>query len=113
DQVRQQFPNETFLGAAVVSRDSSNVRSVVAIDRGSSDGVRKGMIVVTEGRSLVGTVSKVFDGYSWVTLITDPKSAVSAFVQESRAEGVASGNYDGSLTMEFVGQGAVVKQGAF
>ncbi len=113
DSVRQQFPNDTFLAASVVSRDSSNVRSIVAIDRGRSDGVKEGMIVVTEGRSLVGTVAKVLDGYAWVTLITDPKSAVSALVQESRAEGVVAGNYNGSLNMEFVGQGAAVKQGDF
>jgi rod shape-determining protein MreC len=113
DAVRQQFPNDTFLSASVVSRDSSNLRSLVAIDRGSSDGVKEGMIVVTEGRSLVGTVSKVYSDYSWIMLITDPKSAVSAIVQESRAEGVVAGNYDGALNMEFVGQGAAVQQGDF
>ena len=69
--------------------------------------------MVSEGRSLVGTVTKVFDDYAWVTLITDPKSAVSALVQESRAEGVVAGNYDGSLVMEFVGQGVAVKEGDF
>jgi rod shape-determining protein MreC len=111
--VRAQFPNDVFLAAGVVSRDSSNVRSVIAIDRGRSDGVREGMIVVSEGRSLVGTISKTFDDYSWVMLITDPKSAVSAIVQESRAEGVVAGNYDGALNMEFVGQRASVKQGDF
>jgi len=111
--VQAQFPQDVFLAASVVARDSSNLQSIVAIDHGSSDGVREGMIVVTEGRSLVGTVSKVFDDYAWVTLITDPKSAVSAMVQESRAEGVVAGNYDGELIMEFVGQGAAVKEGDF
>lgn len=111
--VRQQFPNDSFLAASVVSRDAGNLRSIIAINRGSSDGLKEGMIVVSEGRSLVGTVSKVLDGYAWVTLITDPKSAVSALVQESRAEGVVAGNYDGALNMEFVGQGAAVKQGDF
>ena len=38
DTVRQQFPDDTLLSASVVSRDSSNLRSLVAIDRGSSDG---------------------------------------------------------------------------
>jgi rod shape-determining protein MreC len=111
--VQAQFPQDVFVAASVVQRDASNARSLVAIDKGSSDGVRDGMIIVTEGRSLVGTVSKVFDDYAWVTLITDPKSAVSAIVQESRAEGVVAGNYDGDLIMEFVGQGAVVKEGDF
>lgn len=111
--VRRQFPNDVFVAAGVVSRDSSSVRSIIAIDRGASDGLREGQIVVSEGRSLVGTISKVFGSYAWVTLITDPKSAVSAIVQESRAEGVVSGNYDASLNMEFVGQGAAVKKGDF
>lgn len=113
ETVRQQFPGDTFLDAGVVSRDSSNLRSIIAIGRGRGDGVREGMIVVSEGRSLVGRVSKTFDDYSWVTLITDPKSAVSAMVQESRAEGVVAGNYNGALNMEFVGQGAAVKAGDF
>ncbi|MEK7693203.1 MAG: rod shape-determining protein MreC [Chloroflexota bacterium] len=113
DAVRKQFPNDVFVTASVVSRDSVSVRSIIAIDRGKSDGVREGQIVVSEGRSLVGTITKVFDSYAWVILITDPKSAVSAIVQESRAEGVVAGNYDASLNMEFVGQGAAVKQGDF
>lgn len=113
DATRRQFPQDTLLTASVVSRDASDARSMIAIDRGRADAVREGMIVVSEGRSLVGVVSKVFDDYAWVTLITDPKSAVSAMVQESRAEGVVSGSYDGSLTMEFVGQRAAVKQGDF
>ena len=103
--IRQQFPEDTFLPAGVVARDSSNARNIIAIDTGSSDGVKDGMIVVSEGRSLVGTITKTFDDYAWVTLITDPKSAVSAIVQESRADGVVSGNYDGSLVMEFVEPG--------
>lgn len=111
--VRAQFPNDTFLDASVIARDTSNVRSIIAINRGSSDGIREGMVVVTQGRSLVGKVSKTFNDYAWVTLITDPKSAVSAMVQESRAEGVVAGNYGGNLVMEFVGQGAVVKTGDF
>jgi rod shape-determining protein MreC len=111
--VRQQSPNDVFVAGTVVSRDSSGVRSIIAINRGTSDGVQQGQIVVSEGNSLVGTISKAFDSYAWVTLITDPKSAVSAIVQESRAEGVVAGNYDASLNMEFVGQGAAVKQGDF
>lgn len=112
-EVREQFPNDRFLSASVVSRDSSNMRALVAINRGRSDGIREGMIVLTEGQSLVGRVAKVSEGYAWVQLITDPKSAVSARVQESRAEGVVAGNYGGYLNMEFVGQGAAVNQGDF
>ena len=44
DAIRAQFPNDAFLAANVVARDTSNVRAVVAISRGASDGVKEGMI---------------------------------------------------------------------
>jgi len=110
-QVEQTFPDQEFLAANVLAKDPSNLKDVVAIDRGKRDGVREGMVVVTEGNSLVGTVTSVHDDYAWVTLITDPNSAASAMVQESRAQGVVSGSYSRQLSIEFVAQGAVVKEG--
>src|SRR5262245_9050613 len=37
DTVKSQFPQDTFLDAGVVSRDAMNARSLIAIDKGSSD----------------------------------------------------------------------------
>ncbi len=110
-QVEQAYPDQEFLAASVLAKDPSNLKEVIAIDRGKGDGVREGMVVVTEGHSLVGTVTSVLDDYSWVTLITDPNSAVSAMVQESRAQGVVTGSYSRQLSIEFVAQGAAVKEG--
>ena len=110
-QVKEAHPDEQFLAANVFAREPSNVKEMVAIDRGKRDGVREGMVVVTEGGSLVGSITRVYDDYAWVTLITDPNSAVSAMVQESRAQGVVTGSYSRQLSIEFVAQGAVVKEG--
>ena len=110
-EVKQAHPDEQFLAANVFARDPSNVKEMVAIDRGKRDGVREGMAVVTEGGSLVGSITSVFDDYAWVTLITDPDSAVSAMIQESRAQGVVSGSYSRRLSMEFLRQAAVVNEG--
>jgi rod shape-determining protein MreC len=110
-QVKEAHPEEQFLAANVFAREPSNVKEMAAIDRGKRDGVREGMVVVTEGGSLVGRVTSVFDDYAWVTLITDPDSAVSAMIQESRAQGVVSGSYSRRLTMEFLRQTAVVHEG--
>jgi rod shape-determining protein MreC len=110
-QIKQSYPDEEFLAANILAKDPSNLKEAVAIDRGKRDGLREGMIVVTEGHSVVGTVTRVFDSYSWVTLITDPNSAVSAMVQESRAPGVVTGSYSRTLSIEFVAQGAAVKDG--
>ena len=110
-QVKQSYPDEEFIAANVLAKDPSSLKEAVAIDRGKRDGLREGMVVVTEGHSLVGVVTRVLDSYSWVTLITDPNSAVSAIVQESRAQGVVTGSYSRKLSIEFVAQGAAVKDG--
>jgi rod shape-determining protein MreC len=110
-QVKETHPEEQFLAANVFAREPSNVKEMIAIDRGKRDGVREGMVVVTEGGSLVGRITRVFDDYAWATLITDPNSAVSAMIQESRAQGVVSGSYSRRLTMEFLRQAAVVHEG--
>lgn len=110
-RIEQAHPEEEYLAANVLAKDPSNLKELVAIDRGKRDGVQKGMIVVSEGHSLVGTVTAVLENHAWVTLITDPNSAVSAMVQESRAQGVVTGSYDHTLSIEFVSQGAAVNEG--
>lgn len=110
-RIEQAHPEEEFLAANVLAKDPSNLKEMVAIDRGKRDGVQEGMVVVSEGHSLVGKVTAVLENHAWVTLITDPNSAVSAMVQESRAQGVVSGSYTPALSIEFVAQAAMVKEG--
>ncbi len=110
-QVKQGLSDQDFLGASVIARDASNLRQQVAIDRGKDDGIKVGMPVVTEGRALVGTVTKLEGDHAWVTLVTDVDSAVSGSTLESNAAGVVSGGYNRKLTMEFVSQDAPVKEG--
>lgn len=109
--VRQSMADQQFVTASVIARDPSNLRQLIAIDRGRDDGVRVGMPVVTEARTLVGTVTRVESNHSWVKLVTDVDSSVAAVVAESRAQGVVSGSYSRRLSMEFVSQDAPVKEG--
>ena len=109
--LRGDRPGEHFVAANVFAREPSNLKDVVAIDRGTTDGVQEGMIVLTRQGSLIGSVTKALEHTAWVTLITYTSSAVSAMVQESRAQGVVAGSVDGTLTMEFVAETADVKEG--
>jgi rod shape-determining protein MreC len=109
--VKNSLSNQEFIAASVFARDPSNLRQVVAIDRGRNDGLKAGMPVVTEGNTLVGTVTQVEDDHAWVTLVTDVDSAISCRILESRDEGVVSGGYNRRLAMEFVSQDATVKEG--
>jgi rod shape-determining protein MreC len=110
-EVKNSLSNQDFVAARVFARDPSNLRQVLAIDRGRSDGLRTGMPVVTEGTTLVGTITRVEAGHAWVTLVTDVDSAVSSLILESRAPGVVAGGYNRRLSMEFVNQDSAVKEG--
>lgn len=110
--VEESRPDDDFLTARVIARDPSNVRERVAIERGSGDGVAEGMVIVSEGGSLVGVVSKVLDSFSWVTLITDPNSNINALIQDSRTEGVVSGGLHDALSMDLIPQDAEVEPGS-
>ena len=110
-EVENSRPDDRFLLARVIARDPSNLKERLAIDRGSDDGVAEGMVVMSEGGSLVGVVSKVLDDFAWVTLITDPNSNINAMVVEARAQGVVSGSLHNGLSMDLIPQDAEVEPG--
>ena len=110
-RMARERERDTFTLAHVIARDPSPVRNVLAINRGSGDGIREGMPVLGRGGALVGTVERVQEGTSWVRLITDPESDVNAVIQESRAPALASGQPGGTITMQFLAQGIEVKPG--
>ena len=62
----------------------------VRINRGESDGVQRGMSVVTPD-GIVGQVVRTTGGYADVALVTDPMSRVAVRVQRSRARATAAG----------------------
>lgn len=92
---------EEFLAADVIGRDISGFRRVIYINRGARDGITEGMPVVTE-LGLVGRVTQVSATAAEVLLVTDPVSAVSARLQQSRDEGIVLGQLTGNLRMTFI-----------
>ena len=88
------------LSAEVVSTTTGWDRTAT-INKGSRDGVRVGMAVMSTC-GLYGQVESVTDASSVVRLINDANSSVAAMVQNSRAHGILHGAYDGTLTLEYV-----------
>lgn len=110
-KIGTQFGDGNVTYAAIIARDAGALRDVVAINRGTRDGVQNGMAVLGKGGALVGTVEQAHDSVAWVRLVTDARSAVNAVVQESRALALASGGADRAVRMEFLAQGVAVKPG--
>ncbi|MBN8592604.1 MAG: rod shape-determining protein MreC [Anaerolineae bacterium] len=103
--------NEDYLTANVIASDDPNtLLRTIMIDRGSRDGVTRGMAVVTD-QGMLGRVLRVAAGASQVLLITDPSSAISARLQTSRTQGSVVGDLSGNLTMTFIPLTAQVNVG--
>ena len=79
-----------MIAAQVVGKDPSPWSKTVIVDKGRDQGVRQGYpVVVPEG--IAGVVIEAATHYSKVLLLIDPKSAVDALVQNTRARGIVKG----------------------
>lgn len=103
-------PGHQYLSASVIANDPSRMVQAVVIDRGTEQGVQKGMVVVGD-HGMVGIVQEAYPKVAKVLLTADPSSTVNGVVQRSRVQGVVSGKADGSLQMQFVSKEADIKQG--
>lgn len=89
------------IAAQVVGKDPSPWFQTVMVDKGSDDGVRKGMPVVNP-EGIVGLVIEAAGHFAKVMLITDPNSAVDAVEQNSRARGIVKGGTSGYCVFNYV-----------
>lgn len=98
------------LSAQVVGLDPSGWFKTVIINRGTGDGVSKGMAVTaTEG--IVGHIIEAYNRYSKVLLVIDRNSAIDALVQRTRSRGVVEGDADDGCRMKYVVRKADIKTG--
>jgi rod shape-determining protein MreC len=89
------------LAAEVIGEDPSPWFKAVTIDKGSADGVAKGLpVVVSEG--IAGLVTDVTYRYAKVLLIIDQNSAVDALIQQSRARGIIKGGFSNQCFLKNV-----------
>lgn len=82
--------NYNFVIASVIGRDPGNWFAKVTLNRGSVDGIKENMTVLTPD-GLVGRVISVSSSTCKVLLITDPDSGVGALIQDTRTPGIVEG----------------------
>ena len=83
--------NYDLLPAHLIARSPNNWYESIIIDRGSRQGVKKGMPVISSG-GLVGRVGSVSENSAQVSLITDREMAVGAIIQKTReTNGIVEG----------------------
>jgi rod shape-determining protein MreC len=88
------FTTIETLTARVVGGSLTNFEHAIQLDRGSDDGIARGMPVVT-GAGLVGRVVAVTGGRSTVQLLTDPGFDIGVRLAESGEIGLGHGDGEG------------------
>ncbi len=110
-ELKESLPPPT-LTAEIIGKDPSLWFRTLTINRGTSDGVQKGMPVVTvEG--VVGQVLTSSPNYSKVLLATDPNSAVDVITQRTRVHGIVKGLGRDAFGLNYVLKSAIVEKGDF
>jgi len=103
-------PENRYLAATVIGRDPSPFLEYVIINRGSDDGLRRGMPVVTQ-QGLVGRIAAVTADAARVKLITDPASNINVKLEPSGAQAVIRGEVSGEISLAMIPQSAPVEIG--
>jgi len=108
-EFRSQLLPDTVTASIIADSASSWFKSCL-LGKGSEDGVRKGMAVVTP-LGVVGQVVAVTARTAKVLLLTDPNSGVDVLVQRTRARGIVSGSLDNGPILKYVKRSEDIQEG--
>jgi len=103
-------PENTYKAAAVIGEDPSPFLQYVIINRGSNDGIQRGMPVVTN-QGLVGRVDAVIADAARIQLITDPASNVNVRLQNAEVDASLIGSVTGDVTLDLIPQDVALEPG--
>jgi len=106
---KEQFISKTLPAQVIGSSGSEQSRSIY-IDKGSHDGIKPDMAVIT-AEGVVGKVLRVFRTTSQVLLVNDQTSGVGAILEKSRLQGVLRGTPLGEVVLEKVMSDETVQPG--
>jgi len=103
-------PENSYEAASVIGRDPSPFLHYIIINRGSNDGILRGMPVVTN-QGLVGRIDAVIADAARVQLITDPASTLNVHLKNANTDAVLLGSVTGDISLDMISQDATVQGG--
>jgi len=96
----------------MVQATGINSQDILTINKGSNEGIKKGMPVISQNKAVVGAVSEVYGNFSEVTLISNKNSAVNVEVLGSQpVEGVIKGKGGLQVFLDLVLISDIIEQG--
>jgi rod shape-determining protein MreC len=110
-EFRRSHADTPMLAARVIGAAADPASQIIFIDRGTRDGLRRDMAVITPD-GIVGKIIDVVRDTSQVLLITDKDSGVGAMLSDSRVQAPVSGTGEPLLVMKYVSNDDKVVPGA-
>jgi rod shape-determining protein MreC len=107
--LRPHLPWKTT-GADVVAGSLSPDFRAITIDKGFGDGIARDMPVINAA-GVLGRVAQPAGNTATVQLIIDRSAAAAVRIDRTRTEGIALGNGDGTLRLEYLSATAEIAQG--
>jgi len=101
---------ESTVAAQVIGTSGSEQSRVLYIDKGSDDGIKPDMAVITP-TGIVGKIVQVSPGSAQVLPINDQLSGVGAALKDSRLQGILKGGPSGTTTLQYIMSDEPVKPG--
>ena len=99
-EFRSSTPSRTLPARVIGTGTGANSR-VVFVDRGTSDGVKKGMAAITP-EGIVGRVVAAYPTSSLVQLITEDGSVAGVISQKNRVRGILKGKGSNNCVVDYV-----------
>ena len=97
---KEQYVENT-VAAQVIGTSGSEQSRVLYIDKGSRDGIKTDMAVITP-TGIVGKIVQVFPGSAQVLPINDQFSGVGAALKDTRLQGILKGSQNGATTLQYI-----------
>ncbi|MGH9680295.1 MAG: rod shape-determining protein MreC [Candidatus Acidiferrales bacterium] len=107
---RNEHKEVPMIAARVIGGSPDTGSQVVYISRGSRDGIRRDMGVITPD-GVVGKIIAVFPDTAQVLLIGDKESGVGALLANTRTQGPVKGTGEPLLSLEYVSKDDKVSAG--
>jgi len=106
---RGELPGGAITASIIAGSATSWFQSCV-LNKGSADGVRKGMAVATP-LGVVGKIVSVTGRTAKVLLLTDPNSGIDVLVQRTRSRGIVSGSLESGTVLKYMKRSEDVQEG--
>ncbi len=99
-EFRSHVPSKTLAALIIGTGTGANARTVF-VDRGSVEGVKRGMAAITD-KGIVGKVVAAYPTASLVQLITEQGSVAGVISQQNRVRGTMRGQGSGTLIVDYI-----------